>query len=232
MSLRRARRCWRRRRCVSSSCSAGAAAARRSRRPWRRDARRARSGRWPGFGLKDEPAPYYIDYHVDEIGHHADGAGLGAIVEDASRPGSARCRSRCGSATTQFDSSRFVVSQGRGGFAPQGEGSAVTPLDDDYDAMRRQLWLATDAAYKRAVNVFARKKAAFQNRTSKRRPAGFLEGSAGRNRAAAPRRPAAPNRIGSQRDPRSLRGLQRPVADPPFVRCFASTETARDALLP
>ena len=32
--------------------------------------------------------------------------------------------------------------------------------------MRRQLWLATDAAYKRAVNVFARKKAAFQNRTS------------------------------------------------------------------
>ncbi len=30
--------------------------------------------------------------------------------------------------------------------------------------MRRQIWLATDAAYKRAVSVFARKKAAFQNR--------------------------------------------------------------------
>src|SRR5207344_2031027 len=40
---------------------------------------------------------------------------------------------------------------------------AVT-LDDDYDVIRRQIWMATDAAYKRAVSVFARKKAAFQNR--------------------------------------------------------------------
>jgi hypothetical protein len=58
-----------------------------------------------------------------------------------------------------FDSSRFVI-QNR----PSGGGSAVAPLDDDYDVMRRQIWLATDAAYKRAVSVFARKKAAFQNR--------------------------------------------------------------------
>jgi hypothetical protein len=60
-----------------------------------------------------------------------------------------------------FDSSRFV-SGNRG----SGEGAVLAPLDDDYDAMRRQLWLATDAAYKRAVNMFARKKAAFQNRTT------------------------------------------------------------------
>ena len=32
--------------------------------------------------------------------------------------------------------------------------------------MRRQIWLATDAAYKRAVSTFARKKAAFQNRAA------------------------------------------------------------------
>ena len=65
----------------------------------------------------------------------------------------------------QFDSSRFVT-QGRGGFAQQAEGSAVATLDDNYDAIRRQLWLATDAAYKRAISTFARKKAAFQNRAT------------------------------------------------------------------
>ncbi len=37
-------------------------------------------------------------------------------------------------------------------------------LDDNYDAIRRQIWLTTDAAYKRAVSIFAKKKATFQNR--------------------------------------------------------------------
>src|SRR6185295_11852067 len=62
------------------------------------------------------------------------------------------------------------VIQGRGGGAGMvplsADGSASAALDDDYDAMRRQLWLVTDAAYKRAVGVFARKKAAFQNRAA------------------------------------------------------------------
>ena len=42
----------------------------------------------------------------------------------------------------------------------------TVPLDDNYDAIRRQIWLATDAAYKRAVSVFAKKKATFQNRAA------------------------------------------------------------------
>jgi hypothetical protein len=118
-----------------------------------------------GLRLKDEPPPYYIEYHVDETVTMRAAARLGAI--EVNEPGS-RLRTlsvevRVGD--YQFDSSRFVVSQGRG-FAPQGEGSAVTTLDDDYDAIRRQLWLATDAAYKRAISVFARKKAAFQNRAT------------------------------------------------------------------
>ena len=39
-------------------------------------------------------------------------------------------------------------------------------IDDDYDAIRRDIWVTTDEAYKRAVNTFARKSAAFQNRSS------------------------------------------------------------------
>jgi hypothetical protein len=38
------------------------------------------------------------------------------------------------------------------------------PLDDDYDVMRRQMWLATDVAYKRALQILSKKKAAAEGR--------------------------------------------------------------------
>jgi predicted Zn-dependent protease len=111
--------------------------------------------------LKDEPSPYYIAYEVEDVSDTNLESRLGAIVEDESRRIRAlRVEVRVGDYA--FDSSRFI-SGNRGGGS---DGVVLAPLDDDYDAMRRQLWLATDAAYKRAVNVFARKKAAFQNRTS------------------------------------------------------------------
>jgi predicted Zn-dependent protease len=108
--------------------------------------------------LKDEPAPYYIDYEVDDVSTMRVVARLGTLLDDTvSRSRTLQVDVRVGDYA--FDSSRFVI-QNR----PAGGGSAVVPLDDDYDVMRRQIWLATDAAYKRAVSVFARKKAAFQNR--------------------------------------------------------------------
>lgn len=116
-----------------------------------------------GLRIKDEPPPYYIEYQVDDTTTMRAAARLGAIeVNDPStRLRTLGVEVRVGD--YQFDSSRFAT-QGRGGFAPADEGTAVATLDDNYDAMRRQLWLATDAAYKRAVSTFARKKAAFQNR--------------------------------------------------------------------
>ena len=54
-----------------------------------------------------------------------------------------------------FDSSRFAM-QGFGqGGAPFTGQTVLAPLDDDYDALRRAIWLTTDETYKRAVNVFA-----------------------------------------------------------------------------
>ena len=111
--------------------------------------------------LKDEPAPYYIDYEIDDVSTTRIIARLGALLDDTvSRSRTLYVDVRVGDYA--FDSSRFVI-QGRGGGG--GDGSASATLDDDYDVMRRQIWLATDSAYKRAVSVFARKKAAFQNRT-------------------------------------------------------------------
>ena len=129
----------------------------------------------------------------------------------------------------EFDSSRFVVSQGRGGVSPQGEGSAVTTLDDDYDAIRRQIWLATDAAYKRAVSMFARKKAAFQNRATQRPAAGLLAGDAGQNHPPRAAPAGIANRLGAA-GPRSVGGLES-QSRPPVVS-GVGRRAVRHALLP
>jgi hypothetical protein len=116
--------------------------------------------------LKDQPAPYFIEYEVEDRASTRVTARLGALVEDLNgRSRTLRVGVRVGDYT--FDSSLFNA-PGTGGGVVQltADGSTTAPLDDDYDAMRRQLWLATDAAYKRAVSVFARKKAAFQNRAA------------------------------------------------------------------
>ncbi len=45
-------------------------------------------------------------------------------------------------------------------------GTTQLPLDDDYKELRRQMWLATDATYKKAVEDFSKKRAALQNKSS------------------------------------------------------------------
>ncbi len=113
--------------------------------------------------MKDEAPPYYIAYEVLDRTLFEVSGRLGAIIEDEPRRvRTLRAEVRVGDYT--FDSSRFVL-QGFGGAALTGE-TAIAPLDDNYTALRREIWMTTDAAYKRAIAVFARKKAAFQNRAA------------------------------------------------------------------
>jgi hypothetical protein len=114
--------------------------------------------------MKGEPAPYYIAYEVLDRAMSDVSGRLGAIIENPPRrTRTLRVEVRVGDYT--FDSSRFVL-QGFGGGAGLSGETVIAPLDDDYDAMRREIWITTDAAYKRAITMFARKKAAFQNRTA------------------------------------------------------------------
>jgi len=114
--------------------------------------------------LKDEPPPYYIAYQIDDASATRVSAQLGAIVTDTSgRSRTLRVEVRVGDYA--FDSSRFVSQDRGGGLVPlSAEAVTSVALDDDYAAMRRQMWLLTDVVYKRAVTAFARKKAAFQDR--------------------------------------------------------------------
>ena len=65
----------------------------------------------------------------------------------------------------QLDSSNFLSSP----FAAAGfgirmfAGTREMPLDDNYDELRRQIWLATDSAYKKALEDLAGKRAALAN---------------------------------------------------------------------
>jgi hypothetical protein len=113
--------------------------------------------------MKNEAAPYFIEYEIDDIASMRAIARLGGILDDLTdHTRTLRVQVKVGDYA--FDSSRFVTQDRAGG---SGTGTGVTaPLDDNYDAIRREIWLATDTAYKRAVSVFARKKAAFQNRAA------------------------------------------------------------------
>jgi hypothetical protein len=116
--------------------------------------------------LKDQPPPYFIEYEVEVRAGTRVTARLGALTEDLTgRSRILRVGVRVGD--YDFDSSLFnAPGTGGGILALPADGTTTAPLDEDYDAMRRQIWLATDSAYKRAVATFARKKAAFQNRVS------------------------------------------------------------------
>ena len=108
--------------------------------------------------LPDQPAPYYIAYTIHDTTQTSLTAALGALMADtASRSRLLHVEVRVGD--YDFDSSHFAT----GGRPP---GVAVVTLDDDYLSLRRRIWMATDAAYKRAVDVYARKKATFQNRVN------------------------------------------------------------------
>jgi hypothetical protein len=115
--------------------------------------------------MKDAPPPYYIAYELQDRTLTDVAGRLGAVVASPPhRMRVLRVEVRVGS--YDFDSSRFAM-QGFGpGNAPLTGETTLAPLDDDYDALRREIWITTDDAYKHAVNVFARKKAAFQNRST------------------------------------------------------------------
>jgi predicted Zn-dependent protease len=112
-----------------------------------------------GLRMKDEPAPYYIGYSVADAAESGYRATLGALVDRrSSHTRLFRADVRVGSYA--FDSSRFVASGLGGAMASIG----LLPIEDNPYAVRRQAWLTTDAAYKNAVQLFSRKKAAFENR--------------------------------------------------------------------
>src|ERR1700741_238959 len=96
-------------------------------------------------------APYYIEYRVNDLDEYTAEAAFGSIRESERR---------------RLRLLRVAVRIGdykQDSFYNQGTGSAtILPLDDDPIALRRQIWLLTDEAYKSAADAYAEKLAALK----------------------------------------------------------------------
>ena len=111
--------------------------------------------------LQDAQPPYFLAYRVFEMATGSASASLGGLLNVTS--GLNRqlvVELRVGD--YDFDNTNFMSMRNPSAMLPT---VAALSLDDDYDALRRQIWLATDTAYKRAIDQLAGKRAALQNQT-------------------------------------------------------------------
>ena len=110
--------------------------------------------------------PYFIAYRVQEEDTADVTASFGAVLASLSnRNRFLTVEVRVGSSkldNTNFLSMSFL---NRGGLAGGFGGASQLPLEADYKELRRQLWLATDSVYKKALEDLSRKRAALQNKT-------------------------------------------------------------------
>ena len=113
--------------------------------------------------FKDLEKPYFVQYIILDQERYRASATFGALTgSDINRARYVQAQVRVGD--YDFDNSEFVTGPGFQGPPPAGI-TSQTVIDDDYGAIRHALWLATDAAYKQAVEQFARKRAFVQNKT-------------------------------------------------------------------
>jgi TldD protein len=96
-------------------------------------------------------SPYYIEYRVNEVEDFGAEAAFGALRENQ------HIHVRVLRVVVRIGDYKQDSNYGRG----QGE-TSILPLDNDPIALRRQIWLATDGAYKAAGEALAEKQAALK----------------------------------------------------------------------
>jgi len=104
----------------------------------------------------DKPVrPYYIEYRLLDMDIREVVAEYGALVTSAhNRNRVMNVSARVGD--YKLDSSNFISEDGfRGFIGPSG----TVGIDRDYDSLRQDLWIATDQAFKEAVETYSRKQA-------------------------------------------------------------------------
>jgi TldD protein len=106
-----------------------------------------------GLHIDQVAAPYYIEYRVTDTDEFAAEAAMGALLTEV------RGRRRALHVVVRIGDYAHDSFSGRGV-------SQEMPLDDDPGAMRHQIWLATDQAFKAATAAFAAKSAALKQLAS------------------------------------------------------------------
>lgn len=109
--------------------------------------------------LGDSPRPYYLAYALSDEEQASVVATFGAVTSTSDYRGrTLRTDVRVGSPA--FDNGNTSESL-------FGANVAALPVDDDYAALRRELWLRTDEAYKAAIEALAKKKSTASGQSSR-----------------------------------------------------------------
>ena len=114
--------------------------------------------------LRDMSKPYFVAYRVHESKSAQTTASLGAVVNRGA--GASRLLSvevRVGDPS--FDNTNLFTRPDFGSALARAGTPTTLPLEDDYGELRRRIWLATDSAYKQALDHLSKKRAALQNLT-------------------------------------------------------------------
>lgn len=117
---------------------------------------RAKSRLEIGIPPSNQPVrPYYIEYRLLDMDVREISAEFGALLTvNHTRNRLMNVGARVGD--YKLDSSNFISDEGfRGFIGPTG----TVGIDRDYDSLRQDLWIATDQAFKEAVETYSRKQA-------------------------------------------------------------------------
>ncbi len=105
--------------------------------------------------LPGQEKPYYIEYRLVDLDERTISAQFGALLSsETSRNRFMSVDVRVGN--YKLDSSNFISAQGFRGFLGS---TGTVGIDRDYDSLRQDLWLATDQAYKAALDSLSDKQA-------------------------------------------------------------------------
>jgi len=111
--------------------------------------------------LPPQAPPYYLEYRLLDIEQKTVAASFGALLTSSTvRNRFMDVNARVGD--YQLDSSNFIGGNEFQGFIGSTGGVGI---DGDYNSLRQDLWLATDQAYKEALNQLSSKRAFLLNLT-------------------------------------------------------------------
>jgi TldD protein len=108
--------------------------------------------------LPGQQRPYFIEFRLLDLDEHVVSAEFGALLS------SGTTRNRFMSVDVRvgnykLDSSNFLSAEGFRGFLGS---TGTVGIDRDYDSLRQDLWLATDQAYKQALDSMSNKQGALR----------------------------------------------------------------------
>ena len=109
--------------------------------------------------LPPQPRPYYLEYRLLDLDQRTVAASFGALLASTtSRSRFMDVNARVGD--YQLDSSNFI---GGNDFQATLGSTGGVGIDGDYNSLRQDLWIATDGAYKQALDQLSNKRAYLLN---------------------------------------------------------------------